>query len=169
MRNRIGFTMVELLVVLVIVGILAAIATPMYLANTKRARASEAVGALSLIRQAERDYYTGHNGYTADVSDITQPVPTGLDIHPGVTQYFSSKSYAVDVGGTFTKTGGTPPVALSAVNFVIRAVGSSSGTACSAGGTDCAMNPAEVTNYQVEMDNAGTIYVTYDGTNWNSW
>ena len=56
MKNKQGFTMVELLVVLVIVAILAAVATPIYLANVKRSRASEAVATMALIRQSLRDY-----------------------------------------------------------------------------------------------------------------
>ena len=42
MFSKKGFTMVELLVVLIILAILVAVAVPMYFANVRRARASEA-------------------------------------------------------------------------------------------------------------------------------
>ena len=58
-----AFTLVELLVVLVIVAILAAVATPLYLQNTRKAKASEAVATLGLLRDAERDYRSQHDLY----------------------------------------------------------------------------------------------------------
>ena len=63
MKNKKGFTMVEVLVVLVIVAILAAVATPIYLANVQRSRASEAIASMALIRQAERDYVINAANY----------------------------------------------------------------------------------------------------------
>ena len=56
MLNRKGFTMVELLVVLVIIAILAAVATPLFLSNTQRAKASEASATMALLRQALREF-----------------------------------------------------------------------------------------------------------------
>src|SRR3989338_383448 len=102
MMNKKGFTMVELLVVLVIVAILAAVATPIYLANVQRSRASEAVSAMALIRQALRDYQITANAYfdvTSDEVQLTLPPiadvnltngkltnPAGLDIDSGVAR-----------------------------------------------------------------------------------
>ena len=84
MRSRTnvkGFTMIELLVVLVIIAILAAVATPLFLANTKRAKASEAVATMGLIRQAQRDYKTNNNTYFDVASDkIQKPLPPLNDI-----------------------------------------------------------------------------------------
>lgn len=117
-----GFTMIELLVVLVIIAILAAVATPLYLANTKRAKASEAVAAMGLIRQALRDYRVNNNTYfdvTQELTDgnIQKPLPPstqvntangtlltadtyGLDVSAGTAQYFSNQAYFVRAGGT---------------------------------------------------------------------
>ena len=164
MKNK-GFTMVELLVVLLIVGVLAAVATPMYLASTKRAKASEAIATLSLMRQAERDYYASHNSFTADITDINAPLPTGLDIKVGVAKYFSSPSYSVDVGGAFANTtvGGT------AADFVVKADGSSSTVADVTNSTG-ARDYTDVATYRLEMDNSGRIMVSYDGgTTWGLW
>ena len=119
MLNKKGFTMVELLVVLVIVGILAAVATPIYLANVQRSRASEAISTMGLIRQAERDYRINHNIYfdvaaATDVGKIQLPLPAttaitagtgavtgnfGLDVNVGVSQYFSNGSFTVESNG----------------------------------------------------------------------
>jgi len=47
-----GFTLVELIVVVIIVGILAAAAIPMMSGNLAQARRTEAVAALGAIRTA---------------------------------------------------------------------------------------------------------------------
>ncbi len=58
-RQR-GFTLVELMIVVIIVGILAAVAIPMYSGATEKARATECVAALGTIRSALRNYYAEH-------------------------------------------------------------------------------------------------------------
>ncbi len=47
--NQKGFTMVELMVVVVIVGVLAAVAVPMYTKYIKNARVSEATGKIGEV------------------------------------------------------------------------------------------------------------------------
>lgn len=65
-RGRRGFTLIELIVVIIIVGILASIAIPMISGMNKRAIATEAITALSTILTQERAYYTeyGHYGFS---------------------------------------------------------------------------------------------------------
>ncbi len=157
--------MIELLVVLLIIGILAAVAAPMYLVHTEKAKASEAVGVLSLIRQAEREYYTVHNSYLAVASPNIEKdpaaTPPGLGVRVDPAHYFSMNCYSVAVGGTFSNAiGGT------AVDFVIRAQGSLSQSLSGSAG---ARNPGDVSTYQVEMDNTGQIIFTPDGTNWKTY
>jgi prepilin-type N-terminal cleavage/methylation domain-containing protein len=51
-----GFTLVELMVVVIIVGILAAVAVPLMTANKDKAKNSEAIAGLSAISTAARLY-----------------------------------------------------------------------------------------------------------------
>lgn len=53
-RNRKGFTMIELMVVVVIVGVLAAIAIPIYGKYIKNARVSESTGRIGEIVTAAK-------------------------------------------------------------------------------------------------------------------
>lgn len=55
-KNNKGFTLIELIVVLVIVGILAAIAVPQYLGFAEKARAAEAINMLGAMKTAEEAY-----------------------------------------------------------------------------------------------------------------
>ena len=62
-NNQHGFTLVELMIVIVIVGILAAVAIPIYQGNIKKAKMSECDAALGTIRTALRVYYAEHGNY----------------------------------------------------------------------------------------------------------
>jgi prepilin-type N-terminal cleavage/methylation domain-containing protein len=61
--GRKGFTMVELLVVVVIVGILAAVAIPKYTRSVENGKADAAVSQLKMIGTANRMYSIDHSGY----------------------------------------------------------------------------------------------------------
>jgi type IV pilus assembly protein PilA len=52
-----GFTLIELMIVVAIIGILAAIAIPAYQDYTVRAKLSEAVGALAAAKTSVSEYY----------------------------------------------------------------------------------------------------------------
>ncbi len=56
MRNRKGFTLIELMIVVAIIGILAAIAIPMYTANVNKAKLQEAVDTLGAIKDEVSNY-----------------------------------------------------------------------------------------------------------------
>jgi len=55
-RKEQGFTLIEMMIVVAIVGILAAISVPSYQAYMQRSRTSEAVTFLSEIRQRQEAY-----------------------------------------------------------------------------------------------------------------
>jgi len=64
MNNK-GFTMIEILVVVVIVGILTTIALPQYTRSIERSRATEAMAAIKALNDSVYAYAAGRTGATA--------------------------------------------------------------------------------------------------------
>jgi len=75
MKNK-GFTLVELVIVVAIVGILAAIAIPAYQNDMQRSRRSDGqVALMNMAAQMER-YYTMNNTYSGASTPAIIGIPT---------------------------------------------------------------------------------------------
>ena len=79
-----GFTLVELLVVVLIIGILAAVALPQYAKAVEKARMAEAIMIVEKIAQANDLYKMENGNYTNNINDLGIEF-TGADgAHPDV-------------------------------------------------------------------------------------
>jgi prepilin-type N-terminal cleavage/methylation domain-containing protein len=97
LRNQAGFTLVELMIVIVIVGILAAVAVPIYQSNITKAKMSECDAALGTIRTALRISYAEHGNYPVVATGTEVTAATGLDISATDLQgtYFDPEDYTL--------------------------------------------------------------------------
>ena len=76
-RGRKGFTLVELAVVIIIIGVLAAFAVPRFLDSVERSKAAESFNYQAAIRAAQERYQVRQGTYCDDISklDIQLPAP----------------------------------------------------------------------------------------------
>ena len=61
-----GFTLIELMIVVAIIGILAAVAVPAYQDYTKRANVAEGLNLVTLVRTSVAEYYVSEGVWAAD-------------------------------------------------------------------------------------------------------
>ncbi|QSI75632.1 type IV pilin protein [Niveibacterium microcysteis] len=85
-----GFTLIELVITVVIVGVLAAIALPTYSQYVERGRRAEAKAALNGAAQMLERFYTQTNSYTValaalGVSATTESGRHAIVVSPGAT------------------------------------------------------------------------------------
>jgi prepilin-type N-terminal cleavage/methylation domain-containing protein len=97
-RNTKGFTLIELMIVVVIIGILAAIALPKFTGMSKAAKEAEADPILKEVYTLQQAYYTRFNQY----ANATELAKHGFDINLSNTAQAQAQGrfYYIEITGT---------------------------------------------------------------------
>ena len=83
MIKREGFTLLELMIVIIIIGILASLALPRFIRTAERSRAAEALAQLGAVRGAMQRYYASDRSYTgATLTTIDVDNPNDATLYP---------------------------------------------------------------------------------------
>ena len=105
MRGRRGFTFVEMLTVMFVIGILATIAVLRYIDLRDRATASGMASELNGIRLAAYNYWADHDAWPAEAA--AGVVPAGLAPYLPRNFSFARPRYAID-WESFVPANGSP-------------------------------------------------------------
>jgi prepilin-type N-terminal cleavage/methylation domain-containing protein len=123
MSKNFGFTLVELVIVIVIVGILSVVAVPIYKGYTKKAMATEAEATLGAINTAQKVYYAENSCFLPTVGAVSSNGT--LDINLLTNKYFTTFQVNTDANGFTAITTGTD----AAAGISVTLTGSDSGGA----------------------------------------
>lgn len=95
---RLGFTLIELMITIAIVGILAAVAIPSYINYTQKARFSEVVQAVSSLKPVVAQCIVTHNGLST--------CSNGVNGFPAAQDAAGNVASVTVTDGVITGTGG---------------------------------------------------------------
>ena len=96
-----GFTLMELIVVVIIVGILAMVGLPQFFQVAERGKAAEAFGILGTVRSGQIRYAAENNNQYEQSAACA-----GLDVNFTTPKYFAAPSCSTSGSGTMVRTGG---------------------------------------------------------------
>lgn len=97
-RAALGFTLVELMIVVAILGILSAVATPAYINHINRSKQSEAITALLTAKLEQEVWWEDYGQYAANIGCL----PSFGDSCSRVT-HTTANGYAVQVASSGTQ------------------------------------------------------------------
>jgi type IV pilus assembly protein PilA len=76
-----GFTLIELIVVVIIIGVLAAISTPALLGQVSKARETEATISLGTLSRSQQSYHVEHQTFADTMEKLTSTVKLNSDYY----------------------------------------------------------------------------------------
>jgi len=137
-----GFTLIELMIVVAIIGILAAVAIPAYQDYTIRAKITEAMSIASQAKTAVSEYYISQGSMPAD--QATAGLDTAASYATSVVQQMSYARTSATVGVITMDILAIGGDTVAGDDFTLTGTGSSTGVTwvCAAGSIDAKYLPS---------------------------
>ncbi len=105
MHRQTGFTLIEVMVVVVIIAILSAIAVPQYTDYVTRSKITEAIAGLSDMRVRMEQYFQDNRTYVgACAANTVAPLPTAVNFTFACSN-LAATTYTVTATGTASMNG----------------------------------------------------------------
>ncbi|MFA5357152.1 MAG: prepilin-type N-terminal cleavage/methylation domain-containing protein [Candidatus Omnitrophota bacterium] len=111
-----GFTLLELIVVVIIVGVLGSLGFAQYTKVVEKSRTAEAKAILGALRSAQEAYRLQYGGYTATLANLSTEAPAACSS----VYYFTYGVSATSGTATRCTTGGKSPQGAAAYTLTLN-------------------------------------------------
>lgn len=174
-QKQTGFTIVELLIVIVVIGILAAITTVAFNGLQARAENTKTVNSVTAYARAIRSYATVNNAYpiaaypclgpsTADCANVTDS--TGACNGAGASGYVAAFDAAVKTITPSLPAPSTQSMNCGGRQYMGAWYNSAAGTSATMtyylkGNVDCVVGSGVTLGYRFQLDDTTACYVNF--------
>lgn len=105
MKKQQGFTLIEMMIVVAIIGIISAIAYPSYMESVRKSNRADAKASLNDVSQRLQRCFTAYNSYVHDSCAIGKSLDGGGKVSSGENMYTIDADGGDDIDATtFTLT-----------------------------------------------------------------
>ena len=132
MKNSKGFTLIEVMIAVVIIGILAAIAYPSYSEYVKRGNRTEGQAFLNDVVARQERYYSQNNNYVTETNEIAK---LGMSATASATGKYTVALAEGDGGYSLTATNSFNDV--KCATLTLNALGDKGSTGSRSDNDDC--------------------------------
>ncbi|CAA6811359.1 MAG: Pilus assembly protein PilE [uncultured Thiotrichaceae bacterium] len=101
-RQQQGFTLIEIMIVVAIIGIISAVAYPSYLAQVQQSRRSDAQVGLQQLAQRQEAYFSRSYSYASTLEQLGYGNVTSIDSPEGMYLHSISATSPSACDGTAT-------------------------------------------------------------------